>query len=213
MFTGIIEEVGKIEMIRPVAGGRSLMISCRKALEGIKTGDSVSVNGICLTVTKFTANHFYADAVGETINKTTVKTFRIGEAVNIERALLPSQRIGGHFVQGHINGTGIISEIKKMGENYSLSVTVPDDLERYMIIEGSVALDGISLTVASLFKNKVTISVIPHTYKTTNLSRRRTGDSVNIEADFMAKYMEKLMTGNTERKTSLSEETLNKLGY
>lgn len=213
MFTGLIEELGKIESVKPISGGKTLTISAEKILSGINTGDSISVNGVCLTVTKFSARNFTVDAVGKTLNKTTMNELRIGDNVNLEPALRLSQKLGGHIVQGHVNGVGEISELKKPGENYSLSVIVPSTLEKYLVKEGSIAIDGISLTIADAMNNKCTFSIIPHTWLNTNLRTKNIGDKVNIEIDIIAKYVEKLLAGGKKNISELNEERLNKLGY
>ncbi|MCL6100576.1 MAG: riboflavin synthase [Bacteroidetes bacterium] len=213
MFTGIIEEVGRTEAIKPIAGGKTLTISAEKILSGINTGDSISVNGVCLTVTKFSARNFTVDAVGETLNKTTINQLRIGDNLNLEPALRLSQKLGGHIVQGHVNDVGEISELKKLGENYLLSVLVPVVLEKYLIKEGSIAIDGISLTIADIDYNKCTFSIIPHTWANTNLNAKKIGNKVNIEIDIITKYVEKLLAGTKENISELNEERLNKLGY
>ncbi|MCL4551059.1 MAG: riboflavin synthase [Bacteroidetes bacterium] len=213
MFTGIIEEVGRTEAIKPIAGGKSLTISAEKILSGINTGDSISINGVCLTVTKFSARNFTVDAVGETLNKTTMNELKIGDNVNLEPALRLSQKLGGHIVQGHVNDVGEISELKKLGENYLLSVLVPVALEKYLIKEGSIAIDGISLTIADVDRNKCTFSIIPHTWANTNLNAKKIGNKVNIEIDIITKYVEKLLAGTKENISELDEERLNKLGY
>lgn len=213
MFTGLIEELGKIESVKPISGGKTLTISAEKILSGINTGDSISVNGVCLTVTKFSARNFTVDAVGETLNKTTMNELRIGDNVNLEPALRLSQKLGGHIVQGHVNGVGEISELKKLGENYSLSVIVPSALEKYLVKEGSIAIDGISLTIAGAMNTKCTFSIIPHTWLNTNLRTKNIGDKVNIEIDIIAKYVEKLLAGGKKNISELNEERLNKLGY
>lgn len=213
MFTGIIEEVGKIELIKPIAGGKTLIISAKKILTDLKVGDSISVNGVCLTATNFSSDNFSVDAVGETLSKTTIGMFSIGSFVNLESAMQLSQKLGGHLVQGHVNGVGEISEIKKIGENYSLTIIVPYELEKYLIKEGSIAIDGISLTIAQTSNNKCSFSIIPHTWRNTNLNTRKAGDKVNIEIDVIAKYVEKFLLGKNENRNELNEEWLNKLGY
>ncbi len=213
MFTGLIEELGKIESVKPISGGKTLTISAEKILSGINTGDSISVNGVCLTVTKFSARNFTVDAVGETLNKTTMNELRIGDNVNLEPALRLSQKLGGHIVQGHVNGVGEISELKKLGENYLLFVLVPVALEKYLVKEGSIAIDGISLTIADTLNNECTFSIIPHTWLNTNLRTKNIGDKVNIEIDIIAKYVEKLLAGGKKNISELNEERLNKLGY
>ena len=213
MFTGLIEELGKIESVKPISGGKTLTISAEKILSGINTGDSISVNGVCLTATKFSARNFVVDAVGENLNKTTINQLRIGDKVNLEPALRLSQKLGGHIVQGHVNGVGEISELKKLGDNYLLSVLVPVALEKYLVKEGSIAIDGISLTIADTLNNECTFSIIPHTWLNTNLRTKNIGDKVNIEIDIIAKYVEKLLAGGQKKISELNEERLNKLGY
>jgi riboflavin synthase len=213
MFTGIVEEVGKVTGISSIDGGRSLKISASKILEDINTGDSISVNGVCLTVTRYSLDGFYADAVGETLLKTTINSCRVGTVINLERAMKLNHRLGGHLVQGHVSGVGIISEIKKLGENYSLSVRLPESISRYVVPEGSIALDGISLTVAKIINSYLAVSVIPHTWRETNLHTKKTGDKINLEIDVVARYAEKLFNGSSGHINDLSEEKLIKMGY
>ena len=213
MFTGIIEEVGRISSINSIAGGKSLKISASKILDDTNVGDSISVNGVCLTVTSVLFNSFTIDAVGETLFKTTINKFNPGDCVNLERAMKFSQRIGGHLVPGHVTNVGLVSEIKKLGENYSLSIELPENVSKYVIDEGSIAIDGISLTVAKIFGNKIILSIIPHTWKETNLSRKKVGDRVNLEVDLIAKYVEKFMHGNIKPTDKLTEESLREMGY
>lgn len=213
MFTGLIEEVGKISSVRQANGKFDLVISASKITGSLKTGDSISVNGVCLTVTKFSSGKFCVDAVGETLKKTTIGGLRIGTEVNLEPALQLSQKLGGHLVQGHVNDVGTITEIKKLGENYLLYLSLPYHLEKYLIKEGSLAIDGISLTIADVNSNKLMCSIIPHTWKNTNLRARKPGDKVNIEIDVISKYVEKFSKNTPGNKNELSEEWLTKLGY
>lgn len=173
MFTGLIEEVGTLARIETIAGGKRLFITARRVLKDARVDDSIAVNGVCLTVVRLANNGFWVDAVGETLTKTTVGSWTIGQALNLERALRLADRLGGHLVQGHVNGVGRVVALQKLGENYALDVEVPTELLRYIILEGSIALDGISLTVARLQGNRVGISVIPHTMQATNLSTKR----------------------------------------
>lgn len=213
MFTGLIEEVGKISALRNANGRLILEISAGKIINSLKIGDSISVNGVCLTVTNFTSGKFCVDAVGETLKKTTIGSLRIGTEVNLEPALQLSQKLGGHLVQGHVNDVGEITEIKKLGENYLMSFSLPHHLEKYLIKEGSIAIDGISLTIAHVSANKIMCSIIPHTWKNTNLRARKPGDQVNIEIDVISKYVEKFTSSTQENKNEISEEWLIKLGY
>lgn len=214
MFSGIIEYIGKVDKIEKINGGLSLNISAKNIFNDLKIGDSVSVDGVCLTVTSFNENYFTADAVGETLNKTTIGNLKLNSRVNLERAIQYNQRIGGHLVQGHINSTTKISSIQKLGENYALEVVLPDNLMKYVINEGSIAVNGISLTVAEINGNKITISVIPHTWNNTTLQFKKQNDLVNIEVDLLAKYIEKMLFGKDKNNNkNISTDWLKNLGY
>ncbi|MBD3223944.1 MAG: riboflavin synthase [Caldithrix sp.] len=216
MFTGLIETLGRISIFNQLQDGRRVKIQSEVMNPELKPDDSVAVNGVCLTVTKKESNGFWVDAVGETLTKTTLKNLKKGQKVNLERALRLSDRLGGHLVQGHINGIATISAIQKKGENYLLKVMVPEKLLRYIVAEGSIALDGISLTVADLQDNLISLSIIPHTWNHTNLQFKTVGDKVNVEIDIIAKYIEKLLAKNSSSGTSeekFSENWFNKLGY
>jgi riboflavin synthase len=212
MFTGIIEEIGKLALIENIPGGRKIKIYASKIMDDVKIDDSICVNGVCLTVTKFEKDHFFVDAVGATLNKTTISNLKMGTELNLERAVKLSDRLGGHLVQGHANGTGRVTRLTKLGENYFLEITIPDELEKYVIQEGSIAVDGISLTVALLNGNKAGLSIIPHTWNSTNLKFRKTGDDVNIEVDVIAKYAEKLLNGRKDNG-KITEKWLKDIGY
>ena len=214
MFTGIIEEIGKIEKIIPISGGITIKIKAEKILEDIRVNDSVCIDGVCLTVTKLDKNSFWADAVGATLDKTTFNKVKEDTLVNLERSVRLSDRLGGHLVQGHVNGIGTITEIQKLGENYSVKVVIPEELERYLIKEGSIAINGISLTIADLDKNEISISVIPHTWQNTNFKDKKLNDKVNIEIDILAKYVEKLLANNNNNTDkNITEGWLKELGY
>jgi riboflavin synthase len=214
MFTGIIEEIGKIEKITPIVGGITIKIKTEKILEDVAVNDSVCVDGVCLTVTKLDTNSFLVDAVGATLDKTTFNKVKANAAVNLERSVRLNDRLGGHLVQGHVNGIGPISEIKKLGENYLVKIIVPEDLERYLIKEGSIAINGISLTIADVKKNEISISIIPHTWQNTNLKYKEVNDKVNVEIDILAKYVEKLLTKvNNSSDKNITESWLKEIGY
>ena len=214
MFTGIIEELGIIKNIATIDGGIKLLIGANQILDDLKTDDSVAVNGVCLTATKVSDAGFWIDAVGETLEKTTLSTFKPNQKVNLERAVSLQTRLGGHMVQGHVNGKAVISRIAKLGENYALDVVLDQQLERYTILEGSIALDGISLTIARLSGTTAGINIIPHTWANTNLASLKTGDSMNVEVDVIAKYVEKLLQfklpGTSEK---LSFQKIKDLGF
>jgi riboflavin synthase len=214
MFTGIIEEIGKIEKTKPIAGGLSIKIGANKILEDITVNDSICIDGVCLTVTNFDDSGFWVDVVGATLEKTAFASVKSSNFVNLERSVRLNDRLGGHLVQGHVNGTGTIFEIRKLGENYLLKITVPESLERYLIKEGSIAVNGISLTIADIYKNLISISIIPHTWQNTNLKHKKVNDSVNIEIDILAKYVEKLLTrDNSDSDKKITENWLKEIGY
>jgi riboflavin synthase len=214
MFTGIIEEIGKIEKITPIAGGFSIKIKAEKILDDVAVNDSICIDGVCLTVTKLNNSSFLVDAVGATLEKTTFKNFKADASVNLERSVRLNDRLGGHLVQGHVNGVGTINEIKKLGENYLIKINIPDDLEKYLIKEGSIAINGISLTIADLNNAKISLSIIPHTWQKTNLKDKKVNDKVNVEIDILAKYVEKLLTkGNNPSDKNITESWLKEIGY
>lgn len=212
MFTGIIEEIGVIQRVNSIPGGLKFTIGCKKILDDLKIDDSVSVNGVCLTSIRVDNDSFDCEAVGETLNKTTINTLTVNIKVNLERAVCLAERLGGHLVQGHVNGAGIITKIVKLGDNYLLALKIPNELKKYVVDEGSIAIDGISLTVAKIINDEVEISVIPHTWANTNLSHKEPGNKVNIETDILAKYVEKILS---EKNNSINtgESWVNKLGY
>jgi riboflavin synthase len=214
MFTGIIEEIAKIEKTKPIAGGLSIKIGAIKILDDISVNDSICVDGVCLTVTNFDNSGFWVDAVGATLEKSTFASVKPSSYVNLERSVRLNDRLGGHLVQGHVNGIGTISEIQKLGENYLLQITFPENLKKYLIREGSIAVNGISLTIADLDKNLISISIIPHTWQNTNLRHKKVNDKVNIEIDVLAKYVEKLLTkDNSGSEKNITENWLKEIGY
>jgi riboflavin synthase len=214
MFTGIVEEIGIIEKSTAIAGGIRLNIKAEKVIEDIKINDSICIDGVCLTVTEADKSSFWVDAVGATLDKTTFNQIRSNTLVNLERSVRLNDRLGGHLVQGHVNGVGTISEIKKLGENYLVKILIPEELEKYLIKEGSIAINGISLTIADLNQNEISISIIPHTWQNTNLKSKKIHDIVNIEVDILAKYVEKLLSqSNSSSGKNISEGWLKEIGY
>lgn len=195
MFTGIIEETGAVESIHPGDKSVRLTISLRKTGVGLRVGDSLAVNGCCLTVVEISSKGrgkvVQFDLLKETWDLTNLKVCRAGSAVNLERSLEAGGRLGGHFVTGHIDGMGKILTWERKGEDYQLQVAAPDSVMRYIVHKGSIAVDGISLTVASLEKSHFTIWIIPHTFSQTALKERAAGDSVNLETDILGKYVER----------------------
>ncbi|WP_315272982.1 riboflavin synthase [Selenomonas sputigena] len=198
MFTGIIEEVGALERL---AGGE-IAIRAKKVLEDVALGDSIAVNGICLTVTHFDAAHFVADVMPETVRRTSLAELKRGSRVNLERALTLRSRLGGHIVSGHIDGVGTIAAMQEEGNAVLLTVRASTSILRYIVEKGSVALDGISLTVAHVGAADFTVSLIPHTREITNLREKRMGSRLNIETDILGKYVEKLFPGAHTRGES-----------
>lgn len=188
MFTGIVEEVGTV--VATPAGG--LVIRARTVLEDAHPGDSICVNGTCLTITRIEGECFAVDTVPETLRRTNLGTLRPGDLVNLERALLPTSRMGGHFVQGHVEGTGTLVEKRPDGEAWLLRFAVAPELARYIVEKGFIAVDGISLTVVARDDHSFTVTIIPYTLTHTNLSSREIGDRVNLETDILAKYVEQL---------------------
>jgi len=212
MFTGLIEEIGKVERIQSNPEGKLFEISSKKVIEDLHIGDSVAVDGACLSVVSVMNDRFTAQAVDETLSKTTLVYFKSGVQVNLERAISANGRFGGHFVQGHVDGVGSISSIVKTGESATITVQVPDELKQYIALKGSIAINGISLTIASIIANQITIAVIPLTFRDTNLKTKRISDLVNIEVDLLAKYIEQFVTGKSSVKP-ITEDTINSWGY
>ena len=204
MFTGIIEEVGHVNRI----GGGSLVIDCHKVLEDVQLGDSIAVNGVCLTVTHFDKSSFTADVMPETVRRTSLAELKKGSPVNLERALTLASRLGGHIVSGHIDGTGEIVKFADEGNAILMTISAGLELLRYIVEKGSVALDGISLTVAKVTDSDFTVSLIPHTREVTNLGSKKTGSPINIETDVLGKYVEKMLQGQREPQQSQSTLTL-----
>lgn len=196
MFTGIIEGAGKIESLERSDAGGKLSVNVQGAREiasGMKIGDSIAVNGCCLTVVAFGETHFSADLSSETLRRTSFTEKKTGELVNLERPLAAGARLGGHFVQGHVDGVGRVTRLAREGENWWLSVRVPEDLRRYIAEKGSIAMDGISLTVARWRDGIAEFAVIPFTYRETSVKGMAPGDAVNLETDVLAKYIESLL--------------------
>jgi riboflavin synthase len=196
MFTGIIEGAGKIESLDCGAEGAKLRVNFAGAHDigaGMKLGDSIAVNGCCLTVVAFDAAHFSADLSGETLERTSFGEKKPGDTINLERPLAAGARLGGHFVQGHVDGVGRVTRLAREGDNWWLSVRVPEELRRYIAEKGSIAIDGISLTVARWRDGVADIAIIPFTHQHTSVRNMVPGDAVNLESDILAKYVESLV--------------------
>ena len=208
MFTGIVEEIGKIISITQ----NQLVISANTVLTGTKLGDSIAVNGICLTVTDLKNNCFVADISPETYNVTSLKYLKSGCYVNLERAMPADGRFGGHIVSGHIDNIGKIKNLKKNGNFYDLEIEIPQICTKYVIKKGSIAINGISLTVAEIVNNSISIAIIPHTFEMTALKILKAGDFVNIETDILAKYVEKILS-TSDNRTGISIDFLKENGF
>ena len=194
MFTGIIEGLGAISAIRPSGQGRRLTVDADFELAGSKTGDSISVSGACLTAVRIAGRRFDADVSPETTAKTTFGAARVGERVNLERAMRLSDRIDGHLVSGHIDGTGVLESREAVGNVLVVTIGVPEELARFMIVKGSVAVDGISLTINTLEPGRFSVCIIPHTAGLTTVGFKPRGQRVNIEADMIGKYVERFLS-------------------
>lgn len=211
MFTGIIEELGSVKDLRREAVGARLAISASVVLDGTAIGDSICVNGVCLTVVALGKTEFSADVANETLKVTNLGDLKVGQKVNLERALRLSAKIGGHLVTGHVDATGRIREKRQEGNSWRLFFDAPASVLRYVIKKGSIAIDGISLTVADVDASGFSIAMIPHTAKMTTLGSKSPGESVNLETDVIGKYVEKLLSGRMEEGVNL--ELLKKSGF
>jgi riboflavin synthase len=208
IFTGLIIEVGRVRRIQRRVDGAYLVIEAKQVLEGTRIGDSISINGVDLTVIEMNADSFGADASLETLKRSTLGELQTGRRVNLERALAVGERLGGHMVQGHVDGTGELLSVTPEGNAYRIRFRFARELGRYIAMKGSITVDGISLTVAGLGADWFLVAIIPHTWRETCLSDLKTGDRVNLEVDVLAKYVERLMLHNQEAATAESELTL-----
>lgn len=217
MFTGIIEELGRVRSIERRGDGARLVIEARTVTDGTQEGDSIAVNGVCLTAIDVRRDSFAADGSSETLQRSTLGQLRAGAPVNLERAVTPSTRLGGHIVQGHVDARGRFLTATEHGGSWTVRIGYPAEMARYLVFKGSVAVEGISLTVAGLTPEYFEIAVIPKTWAVTNLSQLKSGTEVNLEADIIAKYVERILTVGVEPKTEaaskLTLERLAELGY
>lgn len=212
MFTGIVEELGTVKHLQKGAKSVVLTIEAHKVLSDASIGNSIAVNGVCLTVTSFTQTSFTADVMHETLKRSSLGSSIIGSKVNLERAMAADGRFGGHIVAGHIDDIGTISAIKKDDNAIWYTIETTDLLLRYVIAKGSIAIDGISLTVATLNKTNFSVSVIPHTLKNTVLAFKKVGDIVNLENDCIGKYVERLLT-TQNNQSNITKDFLVKYNY
>ena len=213
MFTGIIEELGKITSLDKHAGGAKIEISAKIVTNETNEGDSIAVNGVCLTALEIKSDSFAADVSQETLNRSTLGNLKIGSSVNLERAVTPSTRLGGHIVQGHVDARGKFLSAKQDGDFWTVRIGFPAEIGQYLVYKGSVSVEGISLTIANLGDEYFEIAVIPKTWELTNLSSLQTGDAVNLEADVIAKYVERIMLYGQKKAEDITMEKLSKLGF
>jgi len=202
MFTGLVEYVGTIESLERTSGGARIRVNAGPLVDGLAKSGSIAVNGCCLTAVDISGETFAADLSGETLRRTSLGEMKPGTRVNLERPLTAMKELGGHFVQGHIDGVGRVARLDSEGANWWFGVRVPEELARYVAMKGSIALDGISLTVAACHNDIVETAIIPFTYEHTNLSSLKVGDAVNIECDVLAKYVERMIEARQETTAS-----------
>lgn len=228
MFTGLVEEVGRVRRARGTAGYQLLEVEAHRVLQGTSLGDSISLDGTCQTVTDLGKDYFAVETLAVSLEKTTLGEYRPGRPVNLERALTPQSRMGGHFVQGHVDAVAKVAQVREERENVYFTVTVSETVLPYCVDEGSIAIDGVSLTIAALSGTEITINVIPSTWKSTVLPNRGVGERVNIEVDIIGRYVARMLGltkgasrdhngGEAEESggltTGLSAERLRNLGY
>jgi riboflavin synthase len=205
MFTGIIEESGAVKNIVNIGRGKKLEIAARRIIDGVSDGDSVCINGVCLTVVRVGGNSFEAEAVPETLSCSTLAELKVGDRVNLERALCADGRLGGHFVQGHVDGVGVIQDVQRRVPGSWFTIRVGEDISRFVVEKGSIAIDGISLTVAEKRGDLISIAVIPFTLSSTNLSEKTIGDRVNIEVDIIGKYVRSFLESVDKKELTLND--------
>lgn len=218
MFTGIVEEVGTIRFLQMRGNSGSISIVANKVLDGTQIGDSIAVNGICLTVTSLLSDGFTADVMAETVRRSGLDQAKMGDSVNLERAMAADGRFGGHIVSGHIDGTGVIREYRREENAVWVTIATSPEILSLIVEKGSICIDGISLTVATVSEQSFQVSIIPHTALETTLIRKHTGDVVNLENDVVGKYVQRLLEGaslktQAKEKSTLTMETLQELGF
>jgi riboflavin synthase len=213
MFTGIIEELGTVAAVEAQAQGARLTVRCAVVREDLREGASIAVNGVCLTAVELKPASFSADLAPETLRLTNLGALRPGSRINLERPLSPTSRLSGHIVQGHVDGAGEFLSLNPLGsDNWWLSIRIPPELDRYLVYKGSIAIDGISLTIAALDSCVLSVAIIPHTYRNTTLGGYRPGALINLECDILAKHVEKLLQ-KLDMKPALTVEKLREQGF
>lgn len=200
MFTGIVEEIGIVKSLEFKANGAKIVIGCQKVVEDVKIGDSIAIDGVCQTVIAFNSSEFSAEISDETLKVTTLGDLKSGNTVNLERALTLSSRLGGHIVSGHVDCMGKFINIEQLSDFYNLQFEIPKEQEKYVVYKGSITINGVSLTVANIVDNIVSVAIIPHTYNNTSLKDLKLGQDVNIETDILGKYVEKFLSAKDNKK-------------
>jgi riboflavin synthase len=215
MFTGIIEELGRVRSVERRGEGARIVIEARTVTEGSHEGDSIAVNGVCLTALDLRKDSFAADCSRETLDRSTLGRLHPGSPVNLERAVTPSTRLGGHIVQGHVDARGRFLSATDHGGSWTVRIAYPPEIARYLVFKGSTSVEGISLTIAGLSDNYFEVAIIPKTWDVTNLAHLRPNDEVNLEVDIIAKYVERILsfTGSENKPESLTMAKLSELGY
>jgi riboflavin synthase len=196
MFTGIIEELGRVSAVEQRGENARIVIEAHLVTDGSSNGDSIAVNGVCLTALDIQTDSFAADVSHETLVRSTIGRLKPGVAVNLERAVTPATRLGGHIVQGHVDARGDFVSVDDLGESWTVRIAYPEEIRKYLVFKGSVAVEGISLTIAALTDDYFEVAIIPKTWAVTNLSQLRPGDAVNLEVDVIAKYVERLLAAS-----------------
>ncbi len=215
MFTGLVEEIGIVQSIVRTAKSAKIVIQASKVLDGVRLGDSISTNGVCLTVTEFYKNSFSVDAMAETMRRSNLHRLVSGDKVNLERALKVGDRLGGHIVSGHIDGMGTVASLEKEDNSVWITIAAKKEILKYIVKKGSIAIDGISLTVAYVDEDSFKVSIIPHTKEVTTLLSKKVDEAVNLECDLLGKYIEKMLNAReqTPVKNSLDMNFLSEYGF
>jgi len=203
MFTGLVEEKGTLKEKIPTGDGFKFVIEAKEIMQDLQIGSSIAVNGCCLTVVKIDGSNFAVDTIEETLNKTNLGVLKQGMSVNLERPLAADARLGGHFVLGHIDTTGKVEDIKELSNSHWLTISFSEAFKQYLIYVGSVAIDGVSMTVAELKDNSFSVGIIPHTWKETIFADKKVGDTVNLEFDVLGKYVERIMESKNQDESSI----------
>ena len=212
MFSGIVEEMGRIRRVERRGGSERVEVEARRALEGTHRGDSIAINGTCLTVTDLSSRSFTVELAPETLRRTNLGQVHPGDPVNLERSLKVGGRIGGHFVQGHVDGVGTVKDLKPEGDAVIITFSAPPDIMRYVVVKGFIAIDGVSLTVVDLLPDRFTVSFVPYTLSNTIAAYYRVGTVVNLEADILGKYVERIVAYR-ERRKGITEGALAQHGF